>query len=362
VSEKQVKGKIPPLRLLAWEVTRRCNLDCRHCRAAASLGPYPGELTTAEGKKLLDDVAALGQAVIILTGGEPLLREDIYELTAHGHQLGHRMVMAVNGTLLTPEIARRLKEAGIQRVSISLDGAAAASHDALRGVSGAFAGALKGIEACKAAGLPFQVNTTVIKGNLAELPAIHELAVYLGAAAHHVFVLVPTGRGAEMVDELLSPEEYEEILRWLLARQREGRIHLKPTCAPQYYRLWREDARVRGEKVTPQTHGMEAMTKGCLGGQGFAFVSYQGEVQPCGYLELVAGNIRERPFPEIWADSELFRQLRAVDDYHGKCHACQYRKVCGGCRARAYALTGDALGDDPICPYVPMEAGGGPGT
>lgn len=351
------KGKtpgVPPLRLLAWETTRRCNLDCRHCRAAASLGPYPGELTTAEGKRLLEDVAAMGPAVIILTGGEPLLREDICELAAYGHGLGLRLVMAVNGTLLTPEIARRLKEAGIQRVSISLDGATAASHDALRAVPGAYEGALRGIAACRKAGLPFQINTTVTRANLTELPAIYERAIGLGAAAHHVFVLVPTGRGAEMVEELVSPAEYEETLRWLLARQKEGRLHLKPTCAPQYYRLWREDARTRGEKITPQTHGMEAMTKGCLGGQGFAFVSYRGEVQACGYLDLVAGNIREQPFPEIWAGSDLFRQLRAVDDYRGKCHACQYRKVCGGCRARAYALTGDPLAEDPICPYEPI--------
>jgi radical SAM protein with 4Fe4S-binding SPASM domain len=272
------------------------------------------------------------------------------------------MVMAVNGTLLTPDIARRLKDAGIQRLSISLDGATAARHDDLRAVAGAFEGALQGIAACKEAGLPFQVNTTITRENLADLPAIHELAIRLGAAAHHVFVLVPTGRGAEMADQLVTPAEYEETLRWLLARQREGVIHLKPTCAPQYYRLWREDARARGEKITPQTHGMEAMTKGCLGGQGFAFVSYKGDVQACGYLDIVAGNIREQPFPEIWANSELFRQLRAVDDYHGKCHACQYRKVCGGCRARAWALAGDPLADDPICPYVPAEAGGGPGT
>lgn len=342
---------VPSLRLLAWEVTRRCNLACIHCRAAAGSGPYPGELTTDEGVALLTALARQGQVVVILTGGEPLLREDIYDLTEYGHRLGHRMVMAVNGTLLTPQIAARLKEVGSQRLSISLDGATAAAHDRLRAVDGAFDGALAGIAACREAGLPFQVNTTITKRNLAELPAIFELALNLGAAAHHVFVLVPTGRGGQIRDELLSPAEYEETLRWLLARQREGRLFIKPTCAPQYYRLWREDARARGEKITAATHGLEAMTKGCLGGQGFAFVSYRGEVQPCGYLELVAGNIRETPFPEIWANSPLFQQLRAVDDYQGKCHLCQYRQVCGGCRARAYALTGEVLAEDPICPY-----------
>jgi heme b synthase len=348
--------KIPPLRLLAWEVTRRCNLACLHCRAAAGSGPYPDELTTAEGFKLLDDVATLGPVVVILTGGEPLLREDIYDLTAYGAGRGHRMVMAVNGTLLTPEVAARLKAAGVQRLSISLDGASAASHDRLRAVDGAFAGALAGIAACRAAGLPFQINTTVTRANRAELPAIYELALKLEAAAHHVFVLVPTGRGELIREELVSPAEYEETLQWLLERQRAGKLHLKPTCAPQFYRLWRQDAAARGEKITPDIHGLEAMTKGCLGGQGFAFVSYRGEVQPCGYLELIAGNIRETAFPEIWKNSELFRQLRRVDDYHGKCRACQYRRVCGGCRARAYALTGDVLGDDPICPYEPANA------
>jgi heme b synthase len=346
--------KIPLLRLLAWETTRRCNLACLHCRAAAGSGPYPGELTTDEGVTLLDDLAAMGQIVVIMTGGEPLLREDIYDLAAYGTGKGHRMVMAVNGTLLTPQIAAKLKDAGIQRLSISVDGATAQSHDRLRAVEGAYDGALAGIAAAREAGLPFQINTTVTKTNLAELPNIHELAIRLEAAAHHVFVLVPMGRGEQLRDDLVSPEEYDRTLRWLLERQREGKLFIKPTCAPQYYRLWRQDAHARGEKITPATHGMEAMTKGCLGGQGFAFVSYKGEVQPCGYLELVAGNIRETPFPEIWTNSELFRQLRAVDDYRGKCHSCQYRKVCGGCRARAYALTGDVLAEDPICPYEPI--------
>ena len=239
-------------------------------------------------------------------------------------------------------------------MSISIDGASAASHDQLRAVPGAYEGALAGIAAAREAGLPFQINTTVTRANRQELPAIHELAISLGAAAHHVFVLVPTGRGEELVDQLLHPEEYEETLRWLLERQREGKLFIKPTCAPQFYRLWRQDAAARGEKITPATHGMEAMTKGCLGGQGFAFVSYKGEVQPCGYLELAAGNVRETRFPEIWEKSALFQQLRRVDDYRGKCHSCQYRKVCGGCRARAYALTGDVLAEDPICPYEPV--------
>ncbi len=348
-------ASIPSLRLLAWETTRRCNLACLHCRAAAGSGPYPGELTTAEGIALLDDLATMGQVVVILTGGEPLLREDIFELAAAGTARGHRMVMAVNGTLLTPRHAGRLKAAGVQRLSISLDGAAAASHDRLRAVPGAYEGALAGIAACREAGLPFQINTTVTRANRGELAAIRRLAIELEAAALHVFILVPTGRGEQLREQLLQPGEYQETLGWLLAWQREGPLFIKPTCAPQYYRLWRQDAAARGEMITAASHGMEAMTKGCLGGQGFAFVSYRGEVQPCGYLELPAGDIRETPFSEIWATSGLFRQLRRVDDYRGKCQSCQYRKVCGGCRARAYADSGDVLAADPICPYEPMR-------
>lgn len=349
------RKKTWPLRLLAWETTRRCNLACAHCRAAAGKGPYPGELTTAEGKALLADLATLGQVVVILTGGEPLLREDIFDLAAYGTSLGHRMVMAVNGTLLTRDTARALKAAGIQRLSISLDGATAASHDRLRQVPGAFAGALAGIDILREVGLPFQINTTIIAANKDELPAIHDLAIRLGAAAHHVFVLVPTGRGEEIKDQLLTAAEYEEILHWLVARQREGKIHLKPTCAPQFYRLWRQEAAGRGEKITPATHGMEAMTKGCLGGQGFAFVSYAGIVQPCGYLEVAAGDLRQQPFSRIWAAAPLFQALRDVDQYHGKCGVCEYRQVCGGCRARAYALTGDYLGPEPLCLYEPKR-------
>ena len=198
-------NSIPPLRLLAWETTRRCNLACLHCRATAGSGPYPGELSTEEGIALLDTLTTLGQVVVILTGGEPLLREDIFELAAYGAARGHRMVMAVNGTLLTASIAGRLKEAGVQRLSISLDGATAASHDRLRAVPGAYEGALAGIAACREADLPFQINTTVTRANMGELAAIRHLAIELEAAAHHVFILVPTGRGEQMREQLLQP-------------------------------------------------------------------------------------------------------------------------------------------------------------
>ncbi|MBI4797336.1 MAG: heme b synthase [Desulfarculus sp.] len=344
----------PAIRLLAWETTRRCNLSCVHCRAGALDQHYPGELTTQEGEALLRDMRTLGQPVIILTGGEPLLREDIFHLASFGHGLGLRMVMAVNGTLLTPQVAARLKDSGIQRLSISLDGPDAASHDQFRGQPGAFAGALAGMAAAKEAGLDFQINTTVTRGNLPWIERLYHLAVDLGAVAHHIFLLVPTGRGRALTDEIISSQEYEEVLHWFAEQKFSGPpLELKATCAPHFYRIIRQEAHRRGQKLSFETHGLDAVTKGCLGGQGFAFVSHVGQVQPCGYLELAAGNVHERPFSQIWRDSELFKRLRDADQLKGKCGACEYRRVCGGCRARAFEVSGDEMAQEPLCLYQP---------
>lgn len=345
----------PALRLLAWETTRRCNLSCVHCRAGAEDEDYPGELTTAQGEELLTDLAAMGSPVIIMTGGEPLLREDIFHLARFGHELGLRMVMAVNGTLLTPEIALKLKDAGIQRLSISIDGPDAASHDVFRGQDHAFSGALAGMEAAKKAGLEFQINTTVTRGNLSQIPQIQQSVVDWGAVAHHIFLLVPTGRGRTLTEEIISAQEYEDVLHWFADRKDQVSLELKATCAPHYYRVIRQRAKERGEKLSFKTHGLDAVTKGCLGGQGFAFVSHLGSVQPCGYLELSAGNVKQTPFSRIWRDSELFKRLRNPDLYGGKCGICEYRRVCGGCRARAYEASGDEMGEEPLCLYEPAK-------
>ncbi|MDP4032713.1 MAG: radical SAM protein, partial [Pseudorhodobacter sp.] len=228
------------LRMIAWEVTRSCNLACVHCRASSECGPYQGELDTERCKKLLDEIAAFSAPVIILTGGEPLLRPDIFEIARYGHNRGLRMVMATNGTLVTREIAGRLIEAGIQRVSISIDGVTAASHDAFRQVPGAFAGTMKGIEAMKEAGLEFQVNTTVTKVNLDQIKGIFDLTISLGAAAHHIFLLVPTGRGKEMADQDIPPEDYEKTLHWFYEASLSAPIQLKATCAPHYFRIFHQ--------------------------------------------------------------------------------------------------------------------------
>lgn len=340
-------------RLIAWEVTRTCNLSCIHCRAAAQDRFYEGELTTQEAFAFLDNVASFAKPIIILTGGEPLLRPDIFEIAAYGKAKGFRMTMAPNGTLITPDKAQQMKEAGIERISISIDGATAASHDAFRQVPGAFDGALRGIGYARRAGLEFQINTSITQQNLAELADIQKLAVNLGAVAHHIFLLVPTGRGKDLAEQAITAQQYEKTLHWFYEQKDLVPLQLKATCAPHYYRILRQRARADGKKVDVQTFGLDAMTRGCLGGIGFCFVSHVGQVQPCGYLELDCGNIREKPFREIWEESEIFRQLRNPSLYQGKCGHCEYLRVCGGCRARAYESTGDYLAPEPLCLYQP---------
>lgn len=345
----------PALRLVAWETTRRCNLSCVHCRAGARDEDYPGELSTSEGEAFLKDLRTMGQPVVIMTGGEPLLREDIFHLARFGTDLGLRMVMAVNGTLLTPEIAQKLKDAGIQRLSISIDGPDAPSHDKFRGQEGAYQGALAGMQAATDSGLDFQINTTVTRSNLDVIPQIQQKAEALGAVAHHIFLLVPTGRGRALTEEIITAQEYEDVLHWFADKKGKVGLELKATCAPHYYRIIRQRAKETGEKLSFQTHGLDAVTRGCLGGQGFAFVSHVGQVQACGYLELSAGNIKQQPFSQIWKDSDLFLRLRDHDQLGGKCGRCEYRKVCGGCRARAYEATGDEMAEEPLCLYQPAK-------
>ncbi len=341
------------LRLVAWEVTRNCNLSCKHCRAAATCGPYSGELETGQCLRLLDQIAELGSPIVILTGGEPLLRKDIFEIARYGSDKGLRMVMAPNGTLITAESARQLAAAGIQRISISIDGATRERHDRFRGVTGAYEAALRGIERAKAAGIAFQINTTITKDNLGEISRIQELAVSLGAVAHHIFLLVPTGRGKYIADRAIDAEEYERTLNWFYDQRGKTPLQLKATCAPHYYRILRQRAKADGEQVTFETHGLDAFTRGCLGGTGFCFISHTGIVQPCGFLELDCGDVTRQSFADIWRTSEVFLKLRNYDNLEGKCGCCEYKRVCGGCRARAYEATGSYLAEEPLCSYTP---------
>jgi heme b synthase len=342
-------------RLVAWEITRSCNLNCVHCRAAAERGRYPGELGMKECFRILDEIAEAAKPIVILTGGEPLLREDIWSIAQHGSEAGLRMVMATNGTLVTPDTVERMKSSGIRRVSISLDGANADQHDRFRNIPGAFDGALAGIAALKKGGVEFQVNTTVTRHNAGDVREILDLAVGLGAVAHHLFLLVPTGRAKELVDQEIGAGEYEDLLHWFLDAGKRAPIHLKATCAPHYYRILRQEAHKKGEKVDYSTYGLDAVTRGCLGGTAFCFISHRGVMQPCGYLELKCGDLRRQSFGEIWNGSEIFKTLRNHTAYKGKCGRCEYLRYCGGCRARAYEATGDFMAEEPLCMYQPAR-------
>jgi heme b synthase len=343
-----------PLRMIAWELTRSCNLACVHCRASAEHGPYEGELSTQEVFRVMDEITSFSKPVIILTGGEPLLRQDIFDLASYGSAKGLRMVMATNGTLFNEEIVQKMKRSGIQRISISIDGPTAETHDAFRKVKGSFESSLRGIEMARKGGMEFQINTTITQVNLHRIPDILRLAVDLGAVALHIFLLVPTGRGKELRDQEISALDYEKTLHWFYDQIDKVPLQLKATCAPHYYRILRQRAKKEGKKITPKEQGLDAMTRGCLGGISFCFISHIGQVQPCGYLELNCGNVREKPFQEIWFQSEVFQNLRNTDGYQGKCGRCEFRKVCGGCRARAYETSGEYMAEEPYCIYEPL--------
>lgn len=345
----------PPLRLVAWEITRSCNLACKHCRAEAHPEPYPGELSTKEAFDLIDTFPQTGDPVVIFTGGEPLLRPDVFDLIKHADNLGLRCVMAPNGTLITPENAKLMKQSGIQRCSISIDGPGAKEHDLFRGVPGAFEQSMSGIEYLKQAGIPFQVNTTVTRDNLHQFKDIFNLARDLGAVAWHIFMLVPTGRGAEIADQAISAQEYEEVLNWFYDFRKTTDMHLKATCAPHYYRIMRQRAREENIPVNQENFGLDAMSRGCLGGIGFCFISHAGQVQPCGYLELDCGNVKKTPFPKIWRNSSNFLKLRNMKEYEGKCGVCEYHRVCGGCRARAFTMNQNFMSPEPLCTYEPAR-------
>ncbi|GAB4563247.1 MAG: heme b synthase [Anaerolineae bacterium] len=367
----------PPPRLIFWETTAGCNLACIHCRRITVASELvPQDLTTAEALDLIDQIAAFARPIFILSGGEPLMRPDIFDIARHAADRGLIVALATNGTMIDEEIARRIRESGIRRVSISFDGPDAPTHDMFRG-AGAFDRTTAGIEHLKREGIPFQINTTVARHNVDMMPQTLEMALSLGAAALHLFLLVPVGCGVEIAEEQqISPEEYERVLHWMYDAELTHEIELKATCAPHYFRIVRqrqaEERRQGIVRERPASHrrqahaggaphtdhaarAMHAMTRGCLAGTGVCFISHRGEVFPCGYLPLEAGSIRRQPFREIWEGSPLFAELRDPDLLGGKCGLCEFRKVCGGCRARAYGMTMEYLGEEPFCTYIPRE-------
>ena len=324
--------------IISWNTTWECHLKCKHCYRDAG-AKREDELSTVEGKKLIDEIAQAGFKILILSGGEPLLREDIFELTAHAKAVGLRPVFGTTGTTITPEIAAALKEAGAMCIGISLDSIHPAVHDEFRQVPGSWQAAVDGMKNCQAVGLPFQIHTTVVDRNYHEFEAITDLAVAMGAVAHHVFFLVPAGRALDMEAEALREKQYEQLLHRILKKQQQVPIELKPTCAPQFMRIARQ-------------MGMEMrFSRGCLAGTAYCCVLPNGEVHPCPYLPKKVGNVRERPFTEIWHTAEMFNRFRS-DQFGGKCGICQHKDVCSGCRARAYYYSdGDVMSEDPWCLY-----------
>ena len=357
-------------RLVFWELTRGCNLRCIHCRATATELCSPEDLPYEACTRIIEELAEFAPFILVLSGGEPLYRRDVFQLARLATDRGIRVALATNGTLVTTELAQKIRDAGIQRVAISLDGPDAVTHDSFRGIPGAFHKALEGFAHLKAVGMSLQINSTVAKHNAARLPETLDLALQLGADSFHLFLLVPVGCGIQVADkQMVEAEEYEHILNWLCDRMLENRIELKATCAPHFFRVMRQrraEMRRNGEPVpdlpAPRHHGhpshaanapMHTMTRGCLAGTGVCFISHKGQVYPCGYLPLEAGNLRRQNFTDVWQHSPLFTSLRDVGNLKGKCGACEFKNVCEGCRARAYGCTGDYLAEEPFCLYTP---------
>ncbi len=346
------------LKWLAWEITRRCNLHCVHCRSSSELEvkEHP-DFSTEEAFRIIDDISSFAKPVVVLSGGEPLLRKDWHEIAAYGNEKGLRMCLATNGTLVTQGLCDKIKEVGIRMVSLSLDGSKPEIHDNFRNQPGAFQGTINAARLFRENGISFLINSSFTKRNQSDVANVYRLAKQLGATAWYMFMIVPTGRGEDIMEELISPEDYEELLKWHYAMEKhEEDILVRPTCAPHYYRVRMQLAKKDGEKMVHRSLKFSTGgAKGCLAGQLICLIDVDGNVLPCSYFPLAAGNIRQRSIREIWEDATLFKELRDFSSYKGRCGLCEYNRVCGGCRARAYAVTGDYLEEEPFCNYQPRR-------
>jgi radical SAM protein len=342
-----------------WEVTQACDLACVHCRASAQPDRHPMELSTEEGKQLIDQVAALKVPVFVLTGGDPIKRPDLFELIGHARSAGVRVSLTPSATpLLTREIVVRLKEAGLARLAVSLDGASAQTHDAFRGMTGSFARTLDAVRWANEIGLPVQINTTLSRRNIAEIDAIASVIESLKITLWSVFFLVPTGRGK--LNDLLDADEFEQVFARIYTLSKTANFDIKTTEAQHYRRflLQQKVAERTAGTFTPAAQekvddSIGRAPRGLNDGKGFAFISHTGEVFPSGFLPLSAGNIRRQALTVIYRESPLFQGLRDTSKLQGKCGSCEFKEICGGSRARAYALTGNPHGEEPCCSYSP---------
>jgi AdoMet-dependent heme synthase len=355
--------------LVFWEVTRACQLACKHCRASATMEPLPGELSNAEGRKLIDEIAGFGRPypILVLTGGDCLLRPDLFELVEYAKGLGLPVALSPSITpQLTPETIQKMVDSGISAVSISLDGAVPATHDGVRGIPGHFEDTIKGIAALSAAGLTVQVNTTVMRANVDELADIADLIARAGAHIWEVFFLVQVGRG--VAEDAVSPDEHEEICHFLYDASQHGFI-VRTVEAPFFRRVVNRRQKGDVAPTTPLYTALSGRLEKLMGpaagrpraqtastrdGKGILFIAFDGEVNPAGFLPLPLGNVRAEPVATIYRDHPLLRKIRDAE-FTGRCGRCEYADLCGGSRARAYAAFGDPLAEDPACPYQPTE-------
>jgi radical SAM protein with 4Fe4S-binding SPASM domain len=350
-----IRHEVP--RIISWNLTARCMLKCSHCYISAG-DPQPGELTTEQAKEVVRRIVSLSRPVVILSGGEPTLREDIFEIIRYGTGQGLRMVMGSCGFLIDDTMAGDLMQAGLKKIAISLDSCSPQVHDKFRGMDGAWKKAIEAIRASVSTGLGVQIHTTVTWDNFREVPDIIALGKEMGVTDFQVFFLVPTGRGETMSD--VTPEMYETMIREVLTINTSG-LHIRPTCAPQFIRI----AHTLGLPL-------DEWGRGCIAGRRYCRITPTGEVTPCPYLPISCGNILKMPFDEIWNGSRVLQDLRDIDCLRGKCGRCEYRSVCGGCRARAYGFGGPGihesrlvsgeegdhyLDEEPWCPYVPSIPG-----
>ncbi|MFQ5679487.1 MAG: TIGR04053 family radical SAM/SPASM domain-containing protein [Gemmatimonadota bacterium] len=372
---RRAHGRAP--RVVTWEMTQACDLNCLHCRAEACPGRHPLELTTEEGKALIDRVLAFGDPppILVFSGGDPLKRPDLMELARYATGRGLRVgVTPAPTALLNGSALRELRDAKVHRLALSLDGATRERHDAFRGEPGSFAAIERAARLATELRLPLQINTTVARSTVADLPAIADRVEEMGAVMWEVFFLVPIGRGIAL--EPLDASRTEEVLRWLYRRQRDAPFRLITVEAPAYRRVGRQiEAAERGKRERTSRRGVpEATNGGGIGSgngvpagrpapegstgdaNGFVFISHLGEVYPSGFLPLAAGNVRTDDLVALYRHSPVFRRLRDPSTLKGKCGRCDYRHICGGSRARAFALTGDALESDPFCPYEPERS------
>jgi radical SAM protein len=352
--------------IVIWELTRACQLHCLHCRAQAQRHRDPLELTTEEGYRLIDQIADMDRPMLVFTGGDPLERDDLFDFIAYGVKKGLRVSITPSATpKVTKEAMKKAMDAGLSRWAFSLDGSNASIHDRFRGTKGSFDLTMNALHFLAELGLPIQINSTVSRYNLGDLPALAEKVKTIGAVMWSVFFLVPTGR-ARLTD-MISPREHEDVLTWLYELSQTAPFQIKTTAATHYRRIAHEIAKEAGREVNRRhdaikrppwvqgvaKDGLERAVRGVTDGVGFVFVSHTGEVYPSGFLPIVAGNIRERPLSEIYRKSPVMIALRDPEQYKGKCGVCEYRYICGGSRARAYAVSGDYLASDPACIYVP---------